>query len=76
MPELDLKTHPWPAMACGGCGGRLFHLFSGNKEVEVLVECQGCRSVSRISVSTPKLSIDWCDRFDGKDSDGLLTTGY
>ncbi|KAF7961888.1 hypothetical protein AWV80_28405 [Cupriavidus sp. UYMU48A] len=76
MLELDLKTHSWPAMACGGCGGRLFHLFSGSKEVEVLVECQGCRSVSRISVSHRNSASTGATVFDGKDSDGLLTTGY
>lgn len=73
MPEFkSVVTIPARPMGCGGCGGNLFTLYSGDTSVEVLAECQGCKSVSRISVERPRLAIDWNDRFDGADSDGML----
>lgn len=60
-------------MACGGCGGGLFHMFNlpnrlNNARVTLLAECVGCKSVSSISPTVPELHIGWTE-----GSNGLLT---
>lgn len=63
-------------MGCGGCGGEIFRLFTRDREVAILAECQGCKSVSAIKIEQPKLQIGWQARFDGEESDGRLSIGY
>lgn len=54
-------------MKCGGCGGEQFKVFTADPTVEIIVECQQCKSTSTIKVSTPKLVIGW-----GEASTGVL----
>ncbi len=62
------------AMSCGGCGGAAFKLYTADAEASILVECQGCLSVSRIEPKPATLRIEWDQTRDGKESDGLLSS--
>lgn len=55
-------------MACGGCGGDRFRIFRAAKSRDFLVQCVGCGSTSRVTISKPRWSIEWFG-----DSEGLLT---
>jgi hypothetical protein len=48
---------------CGNCGETKHELFS-NKD-KIIVSCIGCENKSAISVTQPRLSIDWVGRNKG-----------
>jgi hypothetical protein len=50
-------------MYCGGCGGKTFEMYTD--DVSLWVECSKCKSVSSLTVSTPKIEIGWTDKSDG-----------
>ncbi len=56
IEKLDL-------MKCGKCGGEDHKLFLSGKKI--IVECNGCKNLSSIEVSNPKLEINWVDGNEG-----------
>lgn len=71
--EESERHAPGSPMGCGACGGEAFRLFTNDSTVEVLVECQGCKRISRILVGCPSLVMNWYDRLDGQESESCLT---
>lgn len=52
-------------MGCGNCGSQTFKIFKDEKGL--VAECCGCKELSLIRVSTPKIEIEF-----GENSDGCL----
>lgn len=55
-------------MRCGGCGGEMFRLFTADREVRIVAECQKCKATSYIQIEPARLEIEF-----GEDSDGRIT---
>ena len=51
---------------CGSCGGTKYELYKSKKH-DLIIECFECKSTSVISISQPKISIDF-----GEDSQGRI----
>jgi uncharacterized Zn finger protein len=55
-------------MRCGACGNNeSFTVFKNTVTKYLIIECNECKSTSKITVSIPKLLIEW-----GENSDGIL----
>ena len=57
-------------MCCGNCGDVRMCVYSkpkADRPNEVMVECQGCKSVTAIRTSKPAIEFDW-----GENSKGIL----
>ncbi|KDR37980.1 hypothetical protein [Caballeronia glathei] len=54
-------------MRCGGCGGETFKVFTADRSVRLVVQCQGCMSTSFIEPQPAKLQIEW------GEGDGRIT---
>jgi len=54
-------------MRCGGCGGDAFKIFTADRTLRIVVECQGCKSTSFIEPQAAKLQIEW------GEGDGRIT---
>lgn len=52
-------------MQCGGCGGRVFRLYTADRSARIAVECMGCLSVSYIEPAPSRLRVEWDDTADG-----------
>lgn len=50
-------------MGCGGCGEELFRLFKAEESLVSI--CEECKSSSEITISKPKLEINWTEGSDG-----------
>jgi hypothetical protein len=54
-------------MRCGGCGGDLFKVFTADRTLRIVVQCQQCMSTSFIEPEPAKLQISW------GEGDGRIT---
>jgi hypothetical protein len=62
------RTFPWSTrtimltdqrpVRCGGCGGEIFKVYTADKTLRIVVECQGCKSTSYIEPEPAKLQIE------------------
>ena len=52
-------------MCCSGCGEKRHLIF--RKDGDFYTECIECESLTKLSVTKPKIQSDWVD-----DSDGVL----
>lgn len=50
------------SMGCGGCGNFTFRMYKNAKGL--YTECTQCKSVSTLTVSTPKIDIGWAEGND------------
>jgi hypothetical protein len=50
-------------MMCGACGCESFSVYNDNKSL--YTECKVCKSVSEVTISKPKLTIEWTDNAQG-----------
>jgi len=53
---------------CGGCGKDTYELYreNGNKQ-RIVAVCEGCKSQTEITMTTPEIKLDW-----GKSGDGIM----
>jgi len=58
--ETGLET-----MRCGGCGESKHNIYTNSND-ELFTECIKCKSVSKLTVSQPKIIINWTDNSEGQ----------
>ena len=69
MPKNPALQPDLKRMGCGGCGGRIFTVFTADATARIIVQCQGCNSTSHIEPAPSSLRIEW------GDGDGCLAVG-
>jgi hypothetical protein len=59
-------------MRCGNCGCGTMEVYCKGGErfypSQLFIECQGCKSVTEVKLTLPKLVLDW-----GEGAEGILS---
>lgn len=54
---------------CGDCGNQTFHIYGTKGETDKLIaECTSCKNTSVITITAPKIDIQF-----GEDSKGIIS---
>lgn len=59
--ETDLQKY-----RCGACGDDKYHIYRNSKG-ELITECMGCESTTLVTLTEPKITLEWHG-----DSNGMM----